>query len=238
MDVNFSGLPSSVNTGEEITINVNLGCSGCGDSYLRGVFYESGTKYFGKTLNNSNEWVSTSGDKTVYFKVAKEEFVNASWSGQLKVKIDSDDSNLNGPKDYYFKIGRYTSSGDSSADWSTESKVYINASTPSPSPAPTTAPTSTPSPTKTSTPKPTPTKTSTPKSTSSPEESEVPEFKVTNVSVDEASETSTPEGLVAGAKTSKFPFQAIGLVVSGLGLMGYGGYTYFTKKKHESKKTF
>lgn len=106
-------------------------------------------------------------------------------------------------------------------------------STPSPTPTKTASPTktatATPKPTaiKTSTPKPSPTSTSTSESQSSESA-----FVLSDISIGEDN-TPTPEGKVAGASTNNFPFQALGLILAGVGFMGYGGYSFWMKKKGE-----
>jgi len=243
LSMNLISTPSSIDVDQEVNIDFSMECSGCSDSYVRGVFFESGTNYFGLTKNNSGTWIGITDDKTNYFKISKEDFIDASWSGQIKVKVESSEQKLSGSKNYLFKIGRYTSANDSSADWSSEVSIFINAPSPTPTMTSTPTSTSTPSPTSTptktstSTPKPNPTKTSTPKPSPSPEEDDDRSEK--NINVDEiyvatVELTPSPEGFVAGVSTSKkFPFAAVGLIVSGLGFLGYGGYTFYLKSKNK-----
>ena len=150
--LSISEIPGSIDYQQEIEVSVNLQCSNCSDSYLRGVFYPSGTNYFGFTYNNSGQWISTAGDKTQYFKIGASEVNESSWSGKLKVKPDPADSNYKGPGAYIFKVGRYTSS-DSSALWSNERTLIITG----PSVTPTPGPTDSPGPTATHPPTPSPT---------------------------------------------------------------------------------
>lgn len=109
--------PSTFDEKQEIEVGVLMGCSNCGNSYLRGVFYPDGTNYFGMTKNNAGDWIGTTSDKTQYFKLTKDDLVGSSWSGILKMKLDVTDANYSGPGQYALKIGRYTSA-DSSALWS------------------------------------------------------------------------------------------------------------------------
>lgn len=148
----FSGAPGVINYDQEIELEVALDCGNCGDSYLRGVFADTleSTNYFGATQNNFGNWIGTSNDKTQYFKVAKEELVEGSWSGKLKVRPDRVDAASAG---YYLKVGRYTSSG-SSATWSDKAQIQISGPSPTPTVTPSLSPTL-PDPTATSMPTPT-----------------------------------------------------------------------------------
>ena len=171
--VSVHNLPSLLDQSQELEADVFLECSGCGDSYLRGVFYPDGTKYFGLTQNNQGQWIGTVSDKTQYFKVVQGDLSEGSWSGKLKVKPDAGDSSYSGPGNYFFKVGRYTAGG--SATWSNEASLSISGPTNTPTPANTSTKsptqvsqaTSTPIPPAASTPVPTkksiPTKTPTPK---------------------------------------------------------------------------
>lgn len=161
--VTFSPLPESLEIDKEFSLQVNLiDCTGCGNSYLRGVFSQSGTNYFGQTQNNSDEWVGVESDKTRYFQILKEDLISGAWSGQIKFRPNSDSSFYTGPGTYIFKIGRYTSSSGS-ASWSATASAQIVLSlpvtptpteTPEPTPTPTAIPSIVPDPTPTSAPAP------------------------------------------------------------------------------------
>lgn len=236
ISISISNLPTSIDRDQETEVELFFNCAGCGDSYMRGVFYPSGTNYFGFTKNNNDNWIGTSADRSLYYAITKSDLVDATWSGKLKIKPDSSDSAYIGPGEYLFKMGRYTSAGDSSADWSNELVVRITGPTPtasptsSPTPNPTPSPTpiKTPSPTPTRTPSPSSVKTSTPSSTSSPEE----------VFLEE--QIGSPGPQVLGSVTNltedpkpKFPLTAIGLILSGMGLVGFSVINIIksTKKK-------
>ncbi len=146
LNISISDLPANLDQSSETEVGLYFECSGCGDSYMRGVFYAGGTDYFGFTQNNSGEWIGTWEDRSQYFKIAKIDLIEASWSGRIKVRPDSGDSAYHGPGEYLFKIGRYTSSGDSSADWSNVLALRIIGPTPTPTTTPTATPTQTPSP--------------------------------------------------------------------------------------------
>jgi len=244
VSLTVSGIPSEINFGQEMEVNLLFDCSGCNDSYIRGVFYPNGTNYFGYTQNNSGAWIGTEANRLLYFSILKTDLVESSWSGKLKVKPDPNDSAFNGTGEYLFKLGRYTSANDSSADWSNELSLRIIGPTPAPTQAPTNPPTATATQTATATitSKPTPTRTSTPKATAaSTEEPEVdettdePENLVvdTNVEVVEA----TPEGLVAGASdTKKTPIAAIVFIILGTSCLGYVGYMIYNQKHAQEQE--
>jgi len=205
---------------------------------MRGVFYPSGTNYFGFTQNNSGNWIGTVTDRSLYFTITKTDLVDASWSGKLKVKPDSSDSAYSGPGEYLFKIGRYTSVGDSSADWSNELGIKITGPTPAPTldPTPTLAPTSTPTPTPIKTPDPTPTKTPTPKPISSQTVAVLGETTVDSprdingLGLQNELATFSPTPGSEKGSQGKFPFIAFGLIVSGLTFIGGSCYLAFGKR--------
>ena len=164
MSLSVGNLPSSVDQSQEFQVDVNFSCPNCSDSYLRGVFYPSGTSYFGYTQDNSGNWSNASGSNcTSFFKIAQTDLNQfGSWSGQLKFKLDTQSSYYNGPGEYLFKVGRYTSSC-SSPLWSSEVTIAVTGPTPTATPTPTSTPVTTSTPTPTSK----PTATVTPKPTSS-----------------------------------------------------------------------
>ncbi len=166
----ISGLPDLV-TAEPVELDVSF----MGDRrfyashsyYLRGAFaLPDTTSYFGFTQNNGGEWVEMSDDKTRYFAFSTDQ--EGSWSGKVKVKADFTSSNYQGDRQYQFKLGRYTSGSDTSADWSNPVLVSLLG----PTPTPTSTPAITQTPTLTSTPTPTairqPTAMSTPTPTKTP----------------------------------------------------------------------
>src|SRR5258708_1097571 len=118
--------PSIIVQTQVFGVNVSLSCSGCSDSYLRGVFYPSATSYFGYTQDNRGSWSNASGSScTTFFKVAQSDLQAGTWSGTLKVKIDTDNSYYTGPGEYLFKVGRYPSSCGSPT-WSSEITIAVN----------------------------------------------------------------------------------------------------------------
>ncbi len=148
LSLDFSNLPSSVDPHQEFSVDVTLSCPGCkSDSYLRGVFFLSGTNYFGFTQNNSGAWVNLPGSQAdQYFLVAQTDLEQGSWSGRLVVRPDPEASAYTGPGNYFFKVGRYTSGGDN-ATWAAAVPIAITGPSPTPTPAPTSKPDPTPKPT-------------------------------------------------------------------------------------------
>lgn len=167
VSVSITGVPTSIDESQDFQVTVNLTCSGCSDSYIRGVFYPSGTSYFGYTQDNNGNWSNASGSScTTFYKISQSDISIGSWSGSIRFKPDKDNSYYNGPGEYSFKVGRYsyTSSCSSSPTWSDEKIIAITGPTPTPTPAPTSIPTQTP----TNTPTPTLILTSTPTPTKKP----------------------------------------------------------------------
>lgn len=154
--ITIQNTPSTINESDEFSVDVSLNCSGCSDSYLRGVFYESGTSYFGYTQDNIGSFSNAAGSNcTTFYKIAQSDLVSGSWSGKIKFKPDSGSSYYKGSGEYSFKVGRYTSSCTSPSVWSPEILISIIG----PSSTPTNALSATPtvSSAKTSTPTPSPT---------------------------------------------------------------------------------
>ena len=120
--------------------------------FLRSVFCSpDSTSYFGFILNGLGNWVSNPEEKSELFNITISP--EGTWSGQLQAVADTDGS-VEGfsSGEYSFKLGRYTSSADSSADWTTPISLFINFPSTSPTDI---ASTSTPEPTSTSTSTPT-----------------------------------------------------------------------------------
>lgn len=148
--LSVSNTPSTIDYQQDFSIDTNLSCSSsCSDSYLRGVFYPDGTKYFGFTKDNNNNWNNaTANNCNSFFKVLSSDLQTGSWSGKLQFKVDKDSAYYDGPGEYFFKLGRYTASCGSPI-WSNEITIAITGPTPTPTPSatPTPSPSSTASPT-------------------------------------------------------------------------------------------
>lgn len=233
-----SGLSETIDQSAETQVDVVLTCSGCGDSYLRGVFYPGNTNYFGFTQNNTGDWIGLDSDRTKYFKVAKTDLTDASWSGKIKIKPDTSDQSYTGPGEYLFKIGRYTSGTDASADWSNELAIKITG--PTPTPSPTAVPTQAPSPTPTLTPVKTPTPTPTPVKTLKPTPGSTltPTPQVLGADVTETAKPTpypSPDKKESPEKNNSFPLVlSITFVSAGLILIGFTGYSIYKKTKRSS----
>lgn len=245
----ISGLPNNINHDQEVEVELSFECSGCGDSYIRGVFYPNGTNYFGYTQNNSGSWIGTETDRLLYFSILKNELIESTWSGKIKVKPDYEDIAFIGTGEYFFKLGRYTSSNDSSADWSNELTVKIigptatpiQTATATPNPTVTSTPTktSTATPTITATPKPQPTKTPTAKPTPTEDATENEEEIVdSNESNDVGLEinnninTKSPESMVLGANDNNNSYIALIFIICGILFLGYGGYLLYNNNRN------
>lgn len=195
----FSIPQTSIAEDQEIEATVNLSLQNQGNKiyYLEGAFKrEGGTNYFGQTWNDT-DWVgysSTNADKSLKSITTTSE---GSWSGVLKIKLDTTSSQLTGSGNYILKINRFTSSGSSptASDNEATLAVIVNSTptptaTPTPTNTPTPTPTSTPTPTKSPTPTKTPTKT--PTSTSQPSPSSTSNPKIPS-SILGTSISATPE---------------------------------------------
>lgn len=155
--------PTTLDQGGEAEISVLFSCPTCTtDSFLRAVFYVSGTSYFGYTQKNDGTWVNVPGGScTQYYKILPSDMSQeGTWSGVLKVKPDIQNAYYQGPGEYLLKIGRYTPSCSSASIWSNDVTVAITGptatptvvNTPTSAPTSTNSPTSAPSPTQTSLP--------------------------------------------------------------------------------------
>ncbi len=232
----ISGMPSIIDQSQEFMISLFLSCSGCSDSYIRGVFYPSGTSYFGYTQDNNGSWSNSPGSGcTSYYKVAQTDLISGSWSGTLKFKPDKDSVFYNGPGEYTFKLGRYTASCGSPSLWSNETTIALTGPTPTPTSSPATStvtpvPTSTVVPTKTPTLSPTPTLKVTPTKRKTVEIVLGVKDKVSPTKVQERENLS-------GTETSKISpsvvlFFLIGSVfLSGCGILAWRNFDFLHKKK-------
>ncbi len=212
--------------------------------YLRGVFYEPGTSNYCGYTWNGNAWFkgpysSNEGWKN-FLKVTVQ---SASWSGQLKAKLDTEDTGCKDSGIYNFKIQRFTQNGYGTFDSQNEQTVEVIIPTPTPTPTPTpeaesgAEPASTPTPTLTPTPTPKLTLTPTPTKKLSP----------TPTPGEILGEEATPEGEEisfedSSSTPSSFGFQNIfPLVFIGLGIflmLVSGGFVLSPrlKKKYNRKK--
>ncbi len=163
----FTGCPASADLNSQFPVEISLSCpAGCGDSYLRAVFYTpKSTNYFGFTKNNGGEWINSPGSlATRYFHLAPIDKSSPVASLSLDVKPDPSDKYFSGPGDYFFKVGRYTSD-NSPALWSDPVAISLSGPPPTVTPVPTATPVPVPKTTSTSVP---PTPRITPQPTAKP----------------------------------------------------------------------
>lgn len=170
IELAISNAPVTVLEDTPITLNFTLsqGTTANSTVYLRTVFYEEGTtKYFGYTQNHRLEWVNDTSDKSQFYELVVSP--EGTGSGTISAKLDLAHSYFEGAGVYKIKLGRYTSSSDSSADWSNELETAVTLRpTPTPTSTPTPQPTAAPPRADTPAPSPSPTPTPTPKPTPKP----------------------------------------------------------------------
>ncbi|MBI4037261.1 hypothetical protein HY385_02460 [Candidatus Daviesbacteria bacterium] len=166
-DFTFSLPKTNIDADEEIEATVNLSLQNQGNKtyYLEGAFKkEGGDYYFGQTWNDT-DWVgytATNADKSLKSITTSAE---GTWSGTLKIKLDTTSSQFTGSGNYILKINRFTLSGSSPTPSDDQDTLVVTASS---TPTPTSTPTDSPTPTATSTPTPTPTTTPTATKTPTP----------------------------------------------------------------------
>lgn len=159
---------SSINEDQEIEATINLSIRNQGNTvyYLEGAFKKEGSdRYFGLTWNDT-QWVKyISSDN---FQSLKSITTNpeGTYSGILKVKLDTSSSQFTGSGNYILRINRFTSSGSLTPS---DNQIIL---------AVTAFPTSTPTPTPTPPPDPTATPTST--SITTPTNTPIPTTKPTS----------------------------------------------------------
>lgn len=133
----------------EITLTANIISSS--KYYLQGALQRVGSSYyFGQTQNNQDLWIDYLGSPEKEYIVDNffvTDPVEASWSGKLKLRFNSDDKNYLGPGEYNLKLNRYTGNSNSPAGVSNNLTIVLAVATPTPQPSPTPDPTHTPTPT-------------------------------------------------------------------------------------------
>ncbi|KKU29339.1 MAG: Type VI secretion system Vgr family protein [Microgenomates group bacterium GW2011_GWC1_46_20] len=169
--VSVSNIPSTINVDQEFSADINLDCTTCGTSYLRGVFFypETSYDYLGFTLKFDAE--KPTGP--YYFRILR--YTPSCGSPSNDNKSNSIATSVIGPTP-------------------TPTPTFAPTPTPTPTPAPT--PTPRPSPTPTPTPRPTPTPksspTPTPKPTPTPTPTPTPKPTSVPVSSFEPLPSNTP----------------------------------------------
>ncbi|SRR5258708_6467281 len=165
-------------TGDDNETTIDIGVSGLASNscpntqcFLQGMITKptSNPSYFGFTKNNSDQWIKYIGSpdsgyiKTNFFSFTP---VSGSWSGQIKVKNDHDDSSYQGPGDYILRVRRYTgNSSSSTTETSNDLGITLAYATPTPTPTPSPSPTASPTSVPTATATPMPSRTASPIST-------------------------------------------------------------------------
>ncbi len=116
--------PSSINLTDSFSVLVNIsGLQALSGYYLKGSFVkDSSTNYFGKT-QVGGDWIKNSQSYSSQLPITTNS--SGSWSGNITVLPDAEDSGFSGTGAYLFKVARYLSSG-SGLTWSSESSVTIN----------------------------------------------------------------------------------------------------------------
>ncbi len=155
-DISFSNNTSTIQKDQEIILDIHLtGAASNTTNYIRAAFYhpDSPTSYFGQVFNHQSSWYNGT-PSPINAKQFLEVQINSegTWSGQLKVKADTQSPYFRGNGAYFLKVGRYTASATSVSNWSASSQIEIQGvlptATPTLKPTPTEKPTSTPKPAK------------------------------------------------------------------------------------------
>lgn len=140
----ISQIPPDIKSSEEFLVKVKTTSLDQNSTYyLKGAFLKIGsTNYFGKTQVLGN-WVKNSENFAKQFLITTNE--DGTFKGDLKIIVDTEDSGYLGSGNYFFKVGRYNSSG-SGPTWSNQVSINITdnqpekTGTPSPAKNPTSSP--------------------------------------------------------------------------------------------------
>lgn len=120
----ISNIHSQVNSDQSFSASVNLSLPNNPNTnfFLKGAFKKpDGSNYFGLSKVSEN-WIKNGSSYSSQLPITTDSSGN--WSGSLEVQPDSEDSGFIGSGDYIFKVGRYTSSG-SGPNWSNELTINI-----------------------------------------------------------------------------------------------------------------
>lgn len=154
--INFTSSQSEMGYDQELTIQASLNIQASDETnyYLRGVFYKEGSSNYCGLTWNGGEWFGGpySSDEG-WKKFLKVSVSNNSWSGELKAKIDQQDSGCQESGSFKFRIQRFNE-GSGSSHFDDQNELTINiviptptpTSSPTPKPQPTSKPTATPKP--------------------------------------------------------------------------------------------
>lgn len=127
-------LKREISSDEEIEVNVIISESQKPNTsfHIKGAFRQGDSiNYFGETFF-SGEWSKNNSAYSRQPVIQTDQ--EGRWEGKIKVRPDSFDSGFKGTGEYFFKVGRYTASGNGPV-WSNELSIKINEVTrPEPSP--------------------------------------------------------------------------------------------------------
>lgn len=249
--ITYSSSQTNIGVDDEFIVNAQLTINASNGSiyYLRGEFYQNEGSYCGFTWNG-NSWYNGPYNNEGWKNLLLISIQDSSWSGQLKAKIDANDSSCLSSGNYSFRIQRYTPSGSSSNDTQNPISVMVSIPTPSPTPLPTLKPTQQPYLSPSLTPTPTPTPVLSPSAQTpflSPPATKMAQSKLS--STESANVNIQPTGLVLASESVKTPnsspftkqvskknfaFLAFFLISVGMILVGISVYTAFKKQKETS----
>lgn len=139
--ISLSTLSSSFSYTDEIPVAVKIAISSADETnyYLRGVFSKEGSSnYCGFTWNGTTFY---SGPYTIddgWKQFLKVSIKNEVWEGEVKVKIDSEDSGCKDSGVYAMRIERFTESGSGIFD--TQDPLLLTLTLPTPTLVPTSTP--------------------------------------------------------------------------------------------------
>lgn len=119
-----SGVPQALDSTDSFSASVTItNLVASSQYYLKGAFVTAGSSnYFGKT-QVSDSWIKNSQTFSSQLPITTDS--SGSWSGNVTVMPDEEDSGFSAVGNYLFKIGHYTNTG-SGLTWSNESLITIN----------------------------------------------------------------------------------------------------------------
>lgn len=123
--------------------------------YLRGVFYKHGTtNYCGYTWNGTTWFKGPYSTNESWKNFLKVSITDDAWKGELKAKLDTQESGCQESGTYGFKIQRFTAKS-SAGTFDEQEEYLLTVLIPTPTPTAVPTPTATPTPTPTKIPIPT-----------------------------------------------------------------------------------
>lgn len=117
-------LKSEINSDEEVEVSVLIKSDKAKTSFhVKGAFRQGDSiNYFGETFFEG-DWSKNNNSYSKQPIIQTDD--EGGWEGKIKVRADIEDSGFKGSGDYYFKVGRYSESGNGPV-WSNELSVKIN----------------------------------------------------------------------------------------------------------------